>query len=74
MVKRMLIINKNIDISSYHKLVTFLKNQSVGHEPKKSLTLSKENIVKFISKAPDDTYLMYKVNKQYIFSIFYYYI
>lgn len=61
MLKKMLLVNKNVNISQYHKLITFLKNQSVGHEAKKAMVLSKEQISLFISNAPDEIFLMHKV-------------
>lgn len=57
----MLLVKKNIDISSYHKLVSFLKNNSVGHEAKKAMVLSKETVIKFIAEAPNEIFLMTKV-------------
>jgi hypothetical protein len=32
----MLLVNENVDISLYRKLMSFLKNQNVGHEAKKA--------------------------------------
>lgn len=61
MIKRTLLIKKDIDISRYFKLTSFLKNKSVGHEVKKAMVLSKENVIKFITEAPDEMYLMIKV-------------
>lgn len=61
MIKKMLMVKKNIDISSYHKLISFLKNNSVGHEAKKAMVLSKDDVIKFITEAPDEMHLMTKV-------------
>lgn len=61
MIKKMLLIKKNVDISKYCKLVSFLKSKSIGHESKKANVLSKENVIKFMTEAPDDTYLLTKV-------------
>ncbi|XP_050298697.1 uncharacterized protein LOC126737728 [Anthonomus grandis grandis] len=54
-------VYKNIDISQYHRLISFLKVKSKGYVPKKSKVLEGEPIIKFIKKAPDDIYLVHKV-------------
>ncbi|XP_050295536.1 uncharacterized protein LOC126735541 [Anthonomus grandis grandis] len=56
-----LMVYKNIDISQYHRLISFLKVRSKGYVPKKSKVLEGEQIIKFIKKAPDDIYLVHKV-------------
>ncbi|KAJ8912829.1 hypothetical protein NQ315_014412, partial [Exocentrus adspersus] len=61
MLKATLNIKKGIDIRKYTKIVPYLKHRSVGYQPKKSKTLSKEEIDKFISEAPDEKFLMTKV-------------
>lgn len=61
MIKLCLNVNKNQDISKYHKLIAFLKRMSEGYQPKKSKILTKEQIDTFIDTAPDDSYLMIKV-------------
>lgn len=61
MIKKMLLVKKDIDITSYHKLVSYLKNNSVGHVPKKAMVLSKDEVIKFIADAADDIHLMNKV-------------
>lgn len=60
-LKATLIINDNVDINKYAKLIAFLKRKSVGYIPKKSNTFSREEINKFLLIAPDDKYLMFKV-------------
>ncbi|XP_050299181.1 uncharacterized protein LOC126738053 isoform X2 [Anthonomus grandis grandis] len=56
-----LMVYKNIDISQYHRLISFLKVKSKGYVPKKSKVLEGEQIIKFIKKAPDDNiYLVHK--------------
>lgn len=45
----------NVDISKFSYLIGFLKN------PKKSRILTREQIVKFIQEADDDTHLLQKV-------------
>lgn len=54
-------IHNNIDISKYAKLKAFLKRKSDGFRPKKSKTLTRDEIKKFINDAPDDIYLATKV-------------
>jgi hypothetical protein len=54
--------NNGIDISKYLKLQAYLKRQCDTYKPKKSKVFSKSEIDKFITEAPDDTYLMIKVN------------
>jgi hypothetical protein len=49
-------------ISKYLKLQAYLKRQCDTYKPKKSKVLSKSEIDKFFTEAPDDTYLMIKVN------------
>ncbi|KAJ8912290.1 hypothetical protein NQ315_017323 [Exocentrus adspersus] len=59
---------KNINFANYHKLIEYLKQGSKGYQPKKSKTLSRENVLKFIHQAPNETFLMKKV--VLIFGIF----
>ncbi|XP_031358679.1 uncharacterized protein LOC116182292 [Photinus pyralis] len=61
MLKSMLILQDNVDISKYAKLQSFLKRKSVGHKPKKSLTFTRQQISTFLEEAPDETFLMMKV-------------
>lgn len=68
MLKANLILKYNIDISKYSKLIAFIKRQTQGHVPKKSKILLKEEITKFISDAPDETFLMTKVSKSMNFN------
>lgn len=60
MLKSMLLINNNIDISKFAKLVQYLKRQNDNYIAKKSKTLSQEDVKKFLSEA-DETYLLIKV-------------
>lgn len=68
MVKKTLIVNKNINIANYYKLMEYLKQTSKGYKAKKSKILSREDVLKFIYKAPNETFLMKKV--ALIFGIF----
>lgn len=61
MLKKTIQVKHDVNISSYKKLIAYLKKLSVGYEPKKSMTLSKDEVETFIKNAPDETYLMKKV-------------
>lgn len=56
MLKSTLKINENIDISTYTKLLAFLKRQNENYLPKKSKVLSMENIKQFLNVAQNDNY------------------
>ncbi|KAF2898575.1 hypothetical protein ILUMI_07603 [Ignelater luminosus] len=60
-LKSTLLINNNVDISKYSKLIAYLKNKSVGYKPRKSKTFSREEVYKFLEDAPDKHFLMHKV-------------
>lgn len=47
-LKSTLILNHNVNISQYPKVITFLKRQSVGYKAKKSKTFSRDEIMKFL--------------------------
>ncbi|KAK5650166.1 hypothetical protein RI129_001195 [Pyrocoelia pectoralis] len=61
MVKSCLSIKHNLDISKYPKLIAFLKRTTEHHNPKKSRILDEQQILKFISDAPDTTCILMKV-------------
>ncbi|XP_031335009.1 uncharacterized protein LOC116164903 [Photinus pyralis] len=61
MLRSTLVLNNNVDISSYAKLQAFLKRQSSGYLPKKSKILTTTEVKTFIEKAPDSLYLATKV-------------
>lgn len=62
MLKSTINVNDNINISTYSKLIAFIKRQSDGFKSKKSKTLSSGNIQKFLNEAPDDDFLAIKVS------------
>lgn len=62
MLKTMLKSRNNIDISTYTRCLSFLKFQSSGYKCKKSLTLTSEQIRRFLLEAPDREYLFTKVS------------
>lgn len=60
MLRATLAVKRNVEIK-YPKLIAFLKRQSAGYRAKKSQTLTRDDINKFLLEAPDETYLMMKV-------------
>lgn len=61
MLKSILIVNQNIDISNFSRLISFLKMKSKGYISKKSKVLEANQVLKFIQTAPDEIYLLHKV-------------
>ncbi|XP_071057093.1 uncharacterized protein [Onthophagus taurus] len=61
MLRTVLNINYNVDISKYMKLRAFLKKQNEGYRAKKSKVFTKEQFDKFLDEAPNDKYLGLKV-------------
>lgn len=61
MLKSTLKIYKNVDISKYGKLISYLKIESRGHKPKKSKVFERNHMERFLNEAPDSQYLMMKV-------------
>lgn len=62
MIKATLSVKNNVDISKYSRLVVFLKRQNTGYQAKKSKILTKEQVHQFLIDAPEEKYLMVKVN------------
>ena len=63
-VKKTLSTRENVAIDKYLNLKSFLKNNSKGYTPKKSLTLSWDHIQQFMNTAPVQLYLGGKVNNR----------
>jgi integrase len=61
MLKSTLRVKENVDISNYGKSQLYLKRQSEGYETKKSKILSQDDVSKFLTEAPGDTFLLIKV-------------
>ncbi|KAK9732029.1 hypothetical protein QE152_g13185 [Popillia japonica] len=61
MLKRTLLIIENFDIAKFGKLINLMKNLSGGYKGKKSKILEADDIIKFLTQAPDDVYLFMKV-------------
>lgn len=62
MLKATLLAKNGVDIGKYEKVTAFLKKQSFGYVAKQSKTFTREEINKFLLEAPDEKYLMAKVN------------
>ncbi|CAH1130496.1 unnamed protein product [Ceutorhynchus assimilis] len=60
-IKSLLNINHNVDISKYHKLYAMLMRKSVGFISKQSKTFSPDEIRRFLDEAPDKQFLFSKV-------------
>ncbi|XP_023012518.1 uncharacterized protein [Leptinotarsa decemlineata] len=61
MLKYMISMKKNIDISKYTTLLAFLKKNAVGYQAVKSKNLTKQDVDTFLREADDHTYLLMKV-------------
>ncbi|KAJ3661976.1 hypothetical protein Zmor_006346 [Zophobas morio] len=61
MVRPLLQIYENVDISGFSKFRAFLIKQSVSYQPKQAKTLTIEDLVKFVEEAPDQQYLLAKI-------------
>lgn len=61
MLRTMIYLNKNVDISKFTNLIAFLKRKASGYKPKKSKIFTKQEIVRFMKEADDKDYLLAKV-------------
>lgn len=61
MLRKTLSTNDNINISNFFNLKCLLKNNAKGYKPKKASTLKWDQIMKFMTEAPDHVYLAAKV-------------
>lgn len=61
MLRSLLNLKHNIDVSRYNKLRAFLKRKSTGFQSKKSCTLTPREISTFLTTAPDKVFLLEKV-------------
>lgn len=61
MLKATLKVKNSVDISTYHKLIAFVKQRSKGYKAKKSGIFEKSHFIKFILEPPDSKFLMIKV-------------
>ncbi|KAJ8673780.1 hypothetical protein QAD02_005042 [Eretmocerus hayati] len=63
MIKKMLLVKKNVDISSYSKLISFITNKNVGQIRKKAKVFTRTEMDRFLTSAPDDNCLHLKEGK-----------
>ncbi|KAB0795169.1 hypothetical protein PPYR_12008 [Photinus pyralis] len=68
MLRSMLSIKRNIDISKFTRLIALLKTFSKGYQPKKSRILDFDQITRFVTDAPDQTFLVVKVTTTFSLS------
>lgn len=61
MLKSTMAINKDVDISKFHKLTAFLKRKNDGYRPKKAKIFTREELELFFTSAPDNKFLLMKV-------------
>ena len=61
MLRSVISIKRNVDISKYTHLIALLKRKCEGYRPKKSKILTKQDIARYLQEADDYTYLMKKV-------------
>lgn len=61
MLKSVIKIKNDLDISKFFKVTSYIKRQNVGFRPKKAKVFNKEEVTKFLNEAPDEVYLMIKV-------------
>lgn len=61
MLRSVILVKKNVDISKYTNLIVLLKRKCEGYRPKKSKILSKQDIARYLQEANDYTCLMKKV-------------
>lgn len=62
MLKATIFLYDSIDISKFAVLIAFLKRKNVGHKAKKASVFKKQEMEKFLTEAPDENFLIHKVN------------
>lgn len=62
MLKKTLLVDKNINIGMFYEVEEYLKQKSKGYEGKESNILTGEQVLKFIQKASNPAFLMAKVS------------
>lgn len=71
MVKSTLQVNKNVDISKYFQLISYLKQNSKGYIAKKSKVFTGTQVKDFLNNAPNGSHLLTKVcNSNFINYLF----
>lgn len=73
MLKACIEVYDNLNIGTYHKLVSFIKQKHKGYKAKKAKTFTTLEVAKFCYEAPDDKYLVIKVSLHFLlfFSIYF---
>lgn len=66
MLKATIFLHESIDISKFSTLIAFLKRKNVGYKPKKASVFTKDEMCKFLIEAPDELFLIHKVNLDYL--------
>lgn len=61
MLRSTIELTENVDITKFNKLKCFLKSKSKSYIPKKAKILSEDQILEFLTNAPDQEYLCLKV-------------
>ncbi|KAJ8913978.1 hypothetical protein NQ315_008970 [Exocentrus adspersus] len=61
MLRSTLSIHNDVEIAKYQKLKALLNRKSDDYKPKKSKTVTKQQINRFLNEAPVDKYLFMKV-------------
>jgi integrase len=61
MLKSTLFVFKNVDISRFSSLTSFLKTKCKNYQPKKAATFSRDDVCKFLLEAPDQDWIVQKV-------------
>lgn len=64
-LKTMLRLQEQLDITPYKKLYNFVKEKVRGFKSKKAEHLTAKNVSDFINNADDDDYLIHKVRQYY---------
>jgi hypothetical protein len=67
MLKATLKLKRDINISKYNKVNSFMKRTSTGYKPKKSRVFTKEDVSRFLTEAPDENFLLMKVRITSVF-------
>lgn len=63
MLKLVIQIKNNIDISKYNKLISFLKKKNHNFKSVQAKVFTPEQVQRFLKEAPNEKYLSHKVNK-----------
>ena len=61
MLKAMIKLNHNIDISKHSNVIAYLKSRSKGYTSVKSKVFEADEVSRFLKEAPDKIYLSVKV-------------